>query len=122
MKRYVKKPLHNYKDLKYSPLVWPKSSEYYILRNVEFLFPKSSSFNWNYLDNLVSGYEDELTDSLRHWKSRFVLIPQDSLSQNIISYINPDNETLTDEEIRLASFMKFIEVFHKQRWITKEER
>lgn len=34
--------------------------------------------------------------------------------------MNPSDEALTDEELRLAGFMKFLELFHKSRW--SEER
>ncbi|KAI3645941.1 hypothetical protein MP228_008869 [Amoeboaphelidium protococcarum] len=114
--RYVKKVTYKDDPLQYSCRIWPKFFDGFLQRNVVFEFPKSFNYNWNYLDNVVSGYQEEFTDSLRHWRSRFVLIPLDTISDTAKSQLNPKNEVLTDEELRLAGFMKFIEVFHKARW------
>lgn len=61
-----------------------------------------------------------MTDSLRYWRTRFILIPLDSVSQNN-NILNPSNEVLDEEEIRIAGFNKFVELFEKSRWLLPQE-
>jgi len=42
-------------------------------------------YNWNYLDNLISGHytEFEMRDWLKFWRARFVLIPNKTLQKGM---------------------------------------
>lgn len=65
---------------------------------------------------------DDLTESIRFWRTRFILIPLEVIPQSTLSSLNPANENLNEEELRLAGFTKFLELFHKARWIDPSER
>ena len=122
VKRYVRHLGYSTDPIHYVCAMWPKYLNGYIIRSATFSYPSSGNYNWNYLDHVVSGYQEELTESLRFWRTRFVLIPMEAIPQNVIAQLNPSNENLNDEEIRLAGFMKFLELFHKARWTPPEER
>ena len=60
---------------------------------------------------LVAGYEHNLTDSLRYWRTRFVVIP----SEVPQSMHGPSGEKLSEEERRLLGIDKLAELFTKVR-------
>lgn len=65
------------------------------------------------LDMLIAGYENQLHDSLRYWRTRFIIIPSaDSPPTNT----GPTGETLDDEEIRLVGMDKLAELFSRVKW------
>lgn len=68
---------------------------------------------------LVAGYETQFNDSIRYWRTRFVVIPTDD-SPSI--HTGPNGEELNDEEVRLLGIDKLAELFSKARWITPEDR
>ena len=62
---------------------------------------------------LIAGYENQLHESLRYWRTRFIVIPStDSPPTNI----GPTGEKLDDEEIRLVGMDKLAELFSRVRW------
>lgn len=68
---------------------------------------------------LVAGYERQFNESLRYWRTRFVVIPTaDSPQANI----SPSGEKLNDEETHLLGMDKLAEIFSKLRWQPQEER
>lgn len=71
------------------------------------------------LDMLVAGYEHQFNESLRYWRTRFVVIP----SADAPEITNgPSGEKLNDEEIRLMGIDKLAEIFTKARWQPPDER
>jgi hypothetical protein len=71
------------------------------------------------LDMLVAGYEHQFNESLRYWRTRFVVIPtSDSPSLNV----GPSGEKLNDEEIRILGSEKLAEQFSKIRWHPPDEK
>ncbi|KAK9764574.1 vacuolar membrane-associated protein iml1 [Basidiobolus ranarum] len=120
VKRYVRRLAYTIKPISYSCAVWPKYMDGYQPRQVSFHYPVLSQYNWNYLDHLISGYQDEMTDSLRFWRARFALIPMEVVPSNHLT--NPSNENLDDEELRLAGFFKFQELLWKVRWDPNQEK
>ena len=68
---------------------------------------------------LVAGYETQFHDSMRYWRTRFVVIPADDPPT-----WNPGSgsEKLDDEEIRLLGIEKLAELFTKARWQHPEDR
>ncbi|ORX94228.1 hypothetical protein K493DRAFT_337883 [Basidiobolus meristosporus CBS 931.73] len=120
VKRYVRRLAYTMKPISYSCAVWPKYMDEYQPRQVSFHYPVLSQYNWNYLDHLISGYQDEMTDSLRFWRARFALIPVESVPSNHLT--NPSHENLDEEELRLAGFFKFQELLWKVRWDPTQER
>jgi DEP domain-containing protein 5 len=68
---------------------------------------------------LASGYETQFNESLRYWRTRFVVIPTDEPPP---SSVGPLGEKLNDEEIRLLGMDKLAELFSKVRWLPPDER
>lgn len=71
------------------------------------------------LDMLVAGYEHQFNESLRYWRTRFVIIPS-AEAPEITS--GPSGEKLNEEEIRLMGIDKLAETFTKARWQPPDER
>ncbi|KAJ3412424.1 vacuolar membrane-associated protein iml1 [Chytridiales sp. JEL 0842] len=92
-----------------------KSMPFYEQTTVTFSYPPLAYYNWNYLDHLISGFQDEMTEGLRFWRARFLLIPLENLPRTN-AFLNPSNENLDEEELRLVGFHKFVELFEKARW------
>ncbi|TPX43357.1 hypothetical protein SeLEV6574_g05108 [Synchytrium endobioticum] len=123
VKRYVRKLTYNTKPLPYACAIWPKSLDSYYAKALCFGYPQFSMYNWNYLDQYVAGYQDEMTESLRFWRTRFLLIPAETMPppNNILSY--PTEETLTEEEKRIEGFKRFEELcFARARRINSAEK
>lgn len=75
--------------------------------------------NFRSLDMLVAGYERQFNESLRYWRTRFVVIPTAEPPQ---ANISSSGEKLNDEETRLLGMDKLAEIFSKLRWQPPEER
>lgn len=71
------------------------------------------------LDMLVAGYESQFNESIRYWRTRFVIIPTDE-SPSI--HTDPNGEQLNDEEVRLLGIDKLAELFSRARWTPPEDR
>jgi len=71
------------------------------------------------LDMLVAGYEHIFNESLRYWRTRFVVIPT---AERPHVTIGPSGEHLNDEEARILGIEKLAEQFTKLRWQPPEEQ
>ena len=67
---------------------------------------------------LVAGYEHHFNESLRYWRTRFIIIPT-SEAPHIT--IGPSGEILNSEEARILGIEKLAEHFTKLRWQPPEE-
>lgn len=105
VRRFVKMTKFDVSKIKYKCVIWPKNMSEYRPKSLAFSYP-SLHYQWNYLDHLVAGYQDELTDNLRFWRARFIAIPR----------------TADDEEKRIALFESWIQTIRKAKWITPEEK
>lgn len=65
------------------------------------------------LDMLIAGYENQLHESLRYWRTRFIVIPS---ADSPLTNLGPTGEGLNDEEIRLLGMDKLAELFSRVRW------
>ncbi|KAJ3226626.1 vacuolar membrane-associated protein iml1 [Clydaea vesicula] len=108
VKRYVKKIAHN---------TSPYSIDQILLIIDNFFCKRLLYYNWNHLDHLISGYQHNMTDNLRFWRTRFLLIPTETLPQNL----NPKDENLEEEELRIIGFNKFVEQLEKVKYIPKND-
>ncbi|KAJ3213720.1 vacuolar membrane-associated protein iml1 [Dinochytrium kinnereticum] len=116
VKRYMRNVNYNTDSYQYSCSIWPEHSSEYSFRTFNFAYSELATYNWNYLDHLISGYMDEMTDNLRYWRTRFLLIPLENAPQiNVVSGASNDN--FDDEELRLAAFNRFLEFIEKSRWL-----
>ncbi|KAF9977679.1 vacuolar membrane-associated protein iml1 [Actinomortierella ambigua] len=119
VKRYERRLGYKQDPIKYQCVIWPTHMPGYISRKLVFKYPLLSHYQWNYLDHLVSGYQDELTEDLLYWRTRFILIPTENVAVN--SLTNVQGEHLDDEELRLAGFQKFLDLFQKAKWSPRTE-
>lgn len=115
VKRYVKKLTFSTAPVEYSFMVSPKDNSQFLPKTLSFYYPQLSRYNWNYLDHHVSGYQDEMTESLHFWRTRLVLIPAETVNTKS-SFLNPKGDDLDEEEVRLVGFEKFIETVERMRW------
>jgi DEP domain-containing protein 5 len=68
---------------------------------------------------LIAGYENQFSESLRYWRTRFVVIPT---AEPPLTNIGPTGEKLNDEEIRLVGMDKLAELFSRVRWQLPDDR
>ncbi|GAN09146.1 conserved hypothetical protein [Mucor ambiguus] len=120
VRRYVRMIQFDVGKSNYKCAVWPKNMPTYRPKNVVFSYP-SLLYAWNYLDHLVAGYQEELTDNLRFWRARFIVIPRESLPTNI-TLTGALHDHLNEEEKRLALFESWIQNIRKAKWLAPEER
>ncbi|KAF9111913.1 vacuolar membrane-associated protein iml1 [Mortierella sp. AM989] len=113
VKRYDRRFEYKSENIKYQCVIWAKQLPGYSPRDLSFSYPLLSHYQWNYLDNLVSGYQEELTEELLYWRARFILIPMEHIVVN--NFTNTAGD-LDEEEIRLAGFQRFLDLFQKARY------
>ncbi|KAG1464634.1 hypothetical protein G6F46_003278 [Rhizopus delemar] len=120
VRRYVRMIDFDINKINYKCAIWPKNMPTYRSKTITFSYP-SLLYAWNYLDHLVAGYQEELTDNLRFWRARFILIPRESLPTNI-TFPAALHDHLDDEEKRIALFELWVQNMRKAKWLTPEER
>ncbi|KAI0748730.1 hypothetical protein C8Q80DRAFT_1103693 [Daedaleopsis nitida] len=111
VRRYVRRMTRT-KPFEYQCLIWPKLGEGYTELKTTFRSHGMENYGWNRLDMLVAGYENKFNESLRYWRTRFVVIPTDD---NPHASILPTGDKLNEEEIRLLGMDKLAELFSKAR-------
>ncbi|KAI9069073.1 hypothetical protein FKP32DRAFT_1587180 [Trametes sanguinea] len=117
VQRYVRR-LPPTRPFDYQFLIWPKDGEGYTEWRTSFSSHGMENYGWNRLDMLVAGYENQFSESLRYWRTRFVVIPTDE-SPHLS--IGPAGEKLNEEETRLLGMDKLAECFSKARWHAKDD-
>ncbi|KAL0060638.1 vacuolar membrane-associated protein iml1 [Marasmius tenuissimus] len=118
VRRYVRR-MPPTQPFDYQCLIWPKLGVGYTEQEIKFNSHGLENYGWNRLDMLVAGYEHQLHDSLRYWRTRFVVIPTTELPT---ATTGPLGEPLSEEEIRLYGIEKLAEQFTKARWQSPHER
>lgn len=68
---------------------------------------------------MVAGYEHQFNESLRYWRTRFVVIPTTELPS---SNAGLSGEKLSEEEMRILGIEKLAEQFSKLRWQPPDEK
>ncbi|KAK7038281.1 DEP domain-containing protein [Favolaschia claudopus] len=118
VRRYVRRmPLT--RPFKYECLIWPKLGGGYTEQSLTFTSHGLENYGWNSLDMLVAGYEHQFNESLRYWRTRFVVIPT---TEPPSSNIEATGEQLNDEETRMLGIEKLAEQFTKLRWKSPDEK
>lgn len=76
--------------------------------------------NFNYLDRLVAGEEDEFKPSLRYWRTRYLLVPsgKDPLT---VQGVVPKGETFHASEILMTGASKVLEIMNRHQWVSPDE-
>lgn len=118
VRRYVRRmpPLRSFD---YQCLMWPKLGGGYTELSTTFAPHGLENYGWNRLDMLVAGYEHNFNESLRYWRTRFIIIPT---IEPPTSTTGPSGEKLNDEEIRISGIEKLADQFTRLRWQPAEER
>ncbi|KAF8624112.1 hypothetical protein AX15_006023 [Amanita polypyramis BW_CC] len=118
VRRYVRRMLPT-KSFEYQCLIRPKLGGGYTELSTTFSSHGLENYGWNRIDMLVAGYEQNLNESMRYWRTRFIVIP--TTEPPMVS-TGPAGEKLNEEEIRLLGMEKLAEQFTKMRWHPPEER
>ncbi|KAI6036401.1 hypothetical protein BKA83DRAFT_4162318 [Pisolithus microcarpus] len=105
VRRYVRR-MPPSQPINYECLIWPKLGVGYTELQTKFVSHGLENYGWNRLDMLVAGYERQFNESLRYWRTRFVIIPSADPPQRI----------------RLMGIDKLAEMFTKARWQFPDER
>ncbi|CRK35964.1 hypothetical protein BN1708_019860, partial [Verticillium longisporum] len=85
----------------YKPAIRTLLDVNYRTQEIDILTPKPER-NWNYIDSYLAGHNDELTESLRFWRARFVLIPMLPRNTSVPRNQSGDNP----EEVRLEGIRR----------------
>ncbi|KAJ7069707.1 hypothetical protein C8F01DRAFT_1245893 [Mycena amicta] len=117
VRRYVRR-MPPTPPFSYECLIWPKLGGGYTEQKTVFTSHGLENYGWNSLDMLVAGYEHQFNESLRYWRTRFVVIPTTDPPS---SDIGPSGEKLNDEEKRILGIEKLAEQFTKLRWQPPDE-
>ncbi|KAF8972648.1 hypothetical protein BDZ97DRAFT_1901173 [Flammula alnicola] len=118
VRRYVRRT-NPTRPFSYQCLIWPKLGGGYTELSTEFQSHGLENYGWNRLDMLVAGYEHHFNESLRYWRTRFVVIPT---AERPHVTIGPSGEKLNDEEARILGIEKLAEQFTKLRWQPADEK
>ncbi|KAI0478616.1 hypothetical protein GGR56DRAFT_689536 [Xylariaceae sp. FL0804] len=117
---YVRKPTESLggpqdSSYLYKPAVRTYLDETYHNVDIDIMTPQLER-NWNYIDSYLAGYTDELTENLRFWRTRFVLIPMSSRTSEVPK--GQDDE----EEVRLEGIKRLLQTWQRQRYLPPSER
>ncbi|SPQ19971.1 d29bd432-270a-490a-aade-3e62068e6c94 [Thermothielavioides terrestris] len=119
---FVRKPTDSFQQTcggpqLYKPAIRTLLDSGYQTSEFDLVTPKAER-NWNYIDASVAGHNDELTEHLRFWRARFVLIPMTGRRSSIPGTGGGDNE----EEIRIEGIRKLAQIWQRHRYIPPSER
>ncbi|KAH8808764.1 vacuolar membrane-associated protein-like protein IML1 [Xylogone sp. PMI_703] len=74
-------------------------------------------YNWNYVDSFIAGFGEDMTENLRFWRARFVLIP---VARPTLSSGGKQGDN--EEETRLEGIKKLTQLWQRHRYLTPSER
>ncbi|KAI2469981.1 vacuolar membrane-associated protein IML1 [Annulohypoxylon bovei var. microspora] len=118
---YIRKPTEPVAQLiqspSYKPAIRTLLDETYHSTDVDIMTPKPER-NWNYIDSYLAGHTDEMTENLRFWRARFVLIPMYPRTSSAPSALNEDDE----EEVRLEGIKRLAQIWQRYRFLSPSER
>ncbi|ORY27432.1 hypothetical protein BCR39DRAFT_538001 [Naematelia encephala] len=116
VQRFVRKQKHSMDPVRYSCLVWPSQMKGYQEAQAVFKYPNvEAKLNFNYLDMLIAGQVDQLTSSLRYWRTRYILIPS-GRDPSSIQGIVPKGENFDPTEILITGASKVLQVLDRNQW------
>ncbi|CAG8954787.1 hypothetical protein HYFRA_00004712 [Hymenoscyphus fraxineus] len=99
----------------YKPAIRTTLADNYYSRDMVLGNPRDEC-KWNQVDAFIAGFDDEMSENLRFWRARFVLIPVERPGQ--LNRQGEDNE----EEIRLEGIKKLTQTWQRHRIVTASER
>ncbi|KAM6533521.1 vacuolar membrane-associated protein iml1 [Fusarium falciforme] len=101
----------------YKPAIRTLLDDCYEAREIDILTPRPER-NWNMIDSYIAGHHDEMMDSLRFWRARFVLIPVSRKDVPLPKTQGGDNA----EEVRIEGIKRLAQSWQKYRYIPPSER
>ncbi|RYP23792.1 hypothetical protein DL765_000869 [Monosporascus sp. GIB2] len=101
----------------YKPAMRTLYDKEYQTLDIDIMTPRPEP-NWNYIDSYLAGHTDEMTENLRYWRVRFVLIPMYARTSSSSKLPNSDDE----EEIRLEGIKKLAQLWQRHRVLSSSER
>ena len=102
---------------KYKPAIRTLLDDCYRTEHIDILTPNIER-NWNTIDSFLAGHGDEMMESLRFWRARFVLIPSLPKHHSNTKPQTGDNP----EEIRIEGIKRLAQMWQKHRYIPPAER
>ncbi|KAI1209527.1 vacuolar membrane-associated protein IML1 [Annulohypoxylon truncatum] len=118
---YIRKPTEPLAQItqlpSYKPAIRTLLDDTYHSVDVDIMTPKSER-NWNYIDSYLAGHTDEMTENLRFWRARFVLIPMYPRTSSAPAPRNEDDE----EEVRLEGIKRLAQLWQRYRFLSPSER
>ncbi|KAJ2988588.1 hypothetical protein NUW58_g3891 [Xylaria curta] len=101
----------------YKPAIRTVFDATYESVDIDIMTPKPER-NWNYIDSYLAGHTDEMTENLRFWRARFVLIPMYPRTSSVPQLQNEDDV----EEVRLEGIKKLTQIWQRHRHLSSSER
>ncbi|GJN80669.1 vacuolar membrane-associated protein iml1 [Purpureocillium lilacinum] len=101
----------------YKPAIRTLLDDSYETRKVDILTPKLER-NWNTIDSFLAGHHDEMMESLRFWRARYVLIPLSPKHPSIPRTQTGDNP----EELRIEGIKRLAQLWQKNRYFPPSEK
>lgn len=101
----------------YKPAIRTLLDAEYETRYIDTINPRPER-NWNTIDSYLAGHHDEMMESLRFWRARFVLIPLSSRHPSMPKTHVDDNP----EEVRIEGIKRLAQIWLKHRYIPPSDR
>ncbi|KAK5660351.1 hypothetical protein OQA88_12892 [Cercophora sp. LCS_1] len=119
---FVRKPTDTHQQVydgnaSYKPAMRTLFDKTYETGEFDLVSPKPEK-NWSYIDSFIAGHNDEMTEHLRFWRARFVLIPMSGRHSSFPRTQSGDSE----EEIRIEGIRKLAQLWQKYRYVAPYER
>lgn len=109
---------NGWSEKEYNPLVKTRFLDSYNILRVK-INSGIPTFNWNQIDQILTGYEDYVLNDPRMYRMRLVLIPVD-IPQTMTKF--PDGQhKLTAEEIRLEGLRRLASTLHRDRYYSARD-
>lgn len=101
----------------YKPAIRTLLDSCYQTRELDIVSPRPER-DWNYIDSYLAGHTDEMTENLRYWRARYVLIPVELQAAAMRKKPEDDNP----EEIRIEGIREIAHLWQKNRYVAPSER
>jgi hypothetical protein len=102
----------------YKPAIRAYADSAYETRQIDAFAPRPDR-NWNTIDSYLAGHHDEMMESLRFWRARFVLIP---LSPKYHIATAKTHSVDDPEEVRIEGIKRLAQMWQKHRYIPPSDR
>ncbi|KAH8680528.1 hypothetical protein BX600DRAFT_428520 [Xylariales sp. PMI_506] len=119
---FVRKPTESFMPADQPPALYKTAIRTYLEpgyeeREIDLVTPKMDK-NWNYIDSYLAGHFEDMSENLRFWRTRFVLIPMSSRnSSNSQTHAGDD-----EEEVRIEGIHKLMQAWQRYRYVPPSER